>query len=497
MSQTYHNYRQQIGEYGLVKEIKHPLTFVEGLPGAAIGELIIFESGGRGQVTALENDLVEIMILTPERLTPGTEVTRTGQQLEVSLGPQLRGTAINPLGQSLFDGSPLSGEVHESRPIDIEPPHINSRAPISQPFITGTSVIDLLLPLARGQREAVIGDPTTGKNSFLLTTLRSHAEHGIVVYAAIGKPWSDIKKVYNFIEQYTNQENVILLGTSAEDMISLTVLAPFAAMTIAEYWRDQGENVLLVLDDLSTHARFYREMGLLARRFPGRESYPGDMFHTHARLLERAGNFTHPEKGEVSITCLAVGETVRGELTSYIVSNLISIADGHLLFDEEIFSQGRRPSINIPLSVSRVGGHTQSAMVRELHRKLLLLLDRHQKAQSFTHFGAELNQDLQRVLEAGDRLYEFLSQSLFLAVPYPVQVVFVAMIWLGWINGYVGQVASWRQCLSDAYEENPEVRQLLDQLMQAKDLPVFAEQMKSAFHKLMTICQPAEISLPK
>ncbi len=488
----YQQYRKESSEYGVLAELKHPLAFVRGLPEVAVGEVVVFENGITGQVTALQAEFVEVLVLSSGRLVPGTEVVRTNTQLSVKVGQYLQGAAINPLGQSLFPDNPVVvSDDATDRVTDINPPHISHRTAIKTPFLTGTSVTDLLLPLGRGQRQAVLGDPTTGKNSFLLTTVKAHATHGKVVYAMIGKPWNDIRKVYNFIAESPNKDNITLVATSAEDIISLICQTPFTAMTIAEYWRDQGEDVVIIFDDLSTHARFYREVGLLARHFPARESYPGDIFHLHARLLERGGNFIHPDKGESSITCLPVGETVRGELTGYIVSNLIGITDGHLLFDETIFSQGRRPAIDVSLSVTRVGGHTQSPLIRALHRKLVVLMNKHEEAQGYTHFGAELPEAMQRILDAGDCLLEFLSQPLFFTVPYSVQVVFSAMIWMGWMNQHKTEIPAWRNNLSAAYNQDGN-KQILDALLEPKSLDEFVQKLAASREHLLGLCQASK-----
>lgn len=496
---SFSEYRQATGEYGVVEELRHPLALVRGLPGATAGEVVVFESENFGQVTALHHEQVEIMVLTKKKISPGEKVARTGQLLSIKIHDELLGHAIDPLGQSLFPDRPLSLQsAGEERLIDIAPPHINTRVNIKRPLTTGTSIIDLILTLGKGQREAVLGDPTTGKNSFLLTTTYAHAqEGGIVIYAAIGKPWNDIKKVYNFIDQKMNNKNVLLVATSAEDIPSLIILTPFTAMTLAEYWRDAGKDVLVIMDDLSTHARFYREISLLAHRFPARESYPGDMFYLHARLLERAGNFSHATQKESSITCLPVAETVRGDVTGYIASNLISITDGHLLFDEAVFSQGRRPAINIPLSVTRVGGHTRNQLMRELHRKLIALLAKHEEAQKFTHFGAELHESMQRVLDAGDRLNDFLSQPLFATIPNQVQIIMAGLIWLGWLNNLKpSEVAAYRSNLITAYQKNLAGKKLINKLATAPDLDTFVAQARERKNEIITLCQPTAISTP-
>lgn len=486
-------------EYGVVEELRYPLAFVRGLPNVSLGEMVVFEGDGRGQVMSLKEEYVEVMMFSQERIIPGTHVRVEKGQMSITISEALRGKAISPLGTSLFSGEEI---VHdeaskEVRPVDATPPHISSRCAIKTPIITGTAAIDLLLTLGKGQREAVLGDPTTGKASFLLTTVRAQSKDTIVIYAMIGKPWNDIKRVYNFIEQYTNKENVVLIGTGADEVSSLTYLTPLAAMTLAEYWRDKGKHTLVVMDDMTTHAKFYREMALLARRFPARESYPGDIFHLHARLMERAGNFKHGETGEASISCLPVVETVREDMSNYIVSNLISITDGHLLFDEEIFSRGRRPAINIPLSVTRVGGNTRTKLQRELHRKLTILLTKHEEAQNYTHFGAVLHEDMQRILEAGDRFLEFLSQPLFLTVPSAVQVVVASMIWMGWLNGKEGQVNTCRKALSEAYEKDPQIKTLCDTLFAAEDLDSLSELLKQHRQEIETVCQQSEESTKK
>lgn len=489
---NFQHYRNSIGEYGILEEIRYPLANIRGLPGASLGELVMFPSGSVGQVHALNGEIVETLLLTRERLTPGAEAARTAATLSIPCGDHLRGATIDPLGEPLSGSSFSKSKNAEERTIDITPPHITARAKITRPLRTGTSVVDLLLPLGQGQREAIIGNLTTGKTSFLLTTVRMHSRKNIVVYGAIGKPSHEIKRVNTFIDQYANRENTILIGTSAQEAIGLTYLVPFAAMTIAEYWRDQGHNVLVILDDMSTHATFCREIGLLARQLPARQSYPGDIFHTHARIMERAGNFFHETAGETSITCLPVAETVQGDISNYIVSNLIAITDGHLLFDDDTFAQGRRPAINIPLSVTRVGGHTQTPMTRALTNKLVVLLNRHQQAQRYTHFGAELQEDIQRIIDAGDRLLELLSQPLFREVPYPAQIVMAGIIWLGWLNQYRGRIWEFRDALSEAYEANETTKDLFKTIAGSETIEAFERLLREQRENILTLCRISE-----
>jgi F-type H+/Na+-transporting ATPase subunit alpha len=486
------------GEYGVVGEMRESLVLASGLPGASIDEVVVFSENQVGYVFSLAREMVEIVVLSDEPVQLGSKVARTGRRLSIPVSEGLRGGIIDPLGRPLLTPTVAGAFSSEERPLDADPPHIGQRRKITRHLPTGMSLVDLMLPLGYGQRQVVLGDQKTGKTSLLMLALQLFAARGVVVYAAIGKPLSVLAQDRSLIEQMEGRENVVMIASSAADMPSLIVLTPLAAMTVAEYFRDLGRDVMLVLDDLSTHARFYREIALLGRRFPGRESYPGDMFHLHARLLERAGNFVRAGDKEVSITCLPVAETVSSDLTGYIVSNLISITDGHFLFDSKLFNQGQRPAINTRLSVTRVGRQTQDEVGKQLHEKLGRLLDHHQKATQHAHFGAELNEEMAAALDAGNKLLAFFAQPTYLAVPRSVQVVLATVIWQGWLTGQPDEVAGqWRDRLVQQHDSAESVRAMLDNIVKTKDLNQLIERLHKQRETLTTLCQSEKISTKK
>lgn len=498
------DYLASSGEYGVVRQIRHPLVLVDGLPGATLDEVVYFENDQPGRIIALHPNRVDIALLSNHPVVPGARVARTGAPLAMQLDGSQRGQVINPLGQSLINRTSTTAERTarlratrgQARPIYQPVPRLADRAPIARPFVTGSSVVDLLVPQAAGQRSAVFGDQKTGKTSFLLATARAHAEQGIVIYAVIGRPWSDLKRVYDFAQSTTTtQTNVIIVATSADDVPSLITLTPHAAMTAAEYWRDAGNDVLLILHDLSTHAEFHREIALVAGQFPGRESYPGDIFHEHARLLERAGNFRVQNHGEHAITCLAAAETVDEDIGSYIVSNLISITDGHLLFDRANYSQGRRPAVRPAASVTRVGTKVQSPLLKELHLLLIEFLAAYRRAESFSHFGAELSGPAVQAATRGRRLIELFAQAKYNFMPLSVQIMLATMIWQGWFDDQPpAAVSRVRDNLIAHYHGSRAVRQKCEQLIEHAPLASFIAALNQEQSWLMQLCQAATIS---
>src|SRR5260221_2928839 len=330
---------QKNGEYGIVYQVSHPIVFIEGLPMVKMHEVILFETGQKGEVFSITRGKVEARIFSHEPVTVGTKVASTDQLLSIPVGKELLGHVINPLGEPLDPSIPFT-MPKEMRDLDAKPVGISGRQKITKPLTTGISLIDLMVPLGMGQRELIIGDRKTGKTSLLMTTIKKQAYEGVVaIYAAIAKKKSDIKKLQEFFVQEKIMSNMIIVATSSYDSPSLIYQTPYAGMAIAEYFRELGIPTLLILDDFSTHAKFYRELSLLARRFPGRDSYPVDIFYTHSLLLDRAGNFKHPKVGEVSITCLPVVEIVEGDFTGYISTNVMGITDGHIYLDSNIYYQ--------------------------------------------------------------------------------------------------------------------------------------------------------------
>ncbi|HVF69184.1 MAG TPA: hypothetical protein VNA13_01320 [Xanthomonadales bacterium] len=428
MDTQFNQFLEKTGEYGIAYQVSHPIVFIEGLPSVKIQEIIMFESGQKAEVFAINRGKIEARTFSHEPIQVGTKVTRTDELLSIPVGRELLGHTINPLGE-LLDPSISFTKPKETRGLDAKPIGISGRQKITKHLATGISLIDLLVPLGVGQRELVIGDRKTGKTAVLMTTLKNQVFEGtIAIYAAIAKRKSDIKRLQQFLEQEKIADNVIIVATNSYDSPSLIYQTPYAAMAIAEYFRDLGENTLLILDDLSTHAKFYRELSLLARRFPGRDSYPGDIFYIHSKLLERAGNFKHPEKGEVAITCLPVIEIVEGDFTGYVSTNVMGITDGHIYLDSNIYYQGMRPAVNIPLSVTRVGRQTLSKLSREINKNLTAFLAQYDKLQNLSHFGQELTDDVKKKLRSGDMINKFFNQPYQMTVPVPVQLIVLSMI---------------------------------------------------------------------
>jgi len=427
----YQKYLKKTGVYGKVKEMRHPLVTIEGLPEVRPNETIIFEQGQKGQVLDIDEDQVHALLFSNAPLPIHTKVTRTAQPISIPLAPQLLGSMINPLGV-LLGHTQEAIEEKERRPLFIPAPGIDARVKIDQAFLSGVLKVDLLLPLGKGQRELILGDVKTGKTSLVLSILETQVKQAntLTVYAAIGKRNSEINQLSTYLKTNNILQNTVVVASSASDSPSIIYLTPYAAMTIAEYFKDLGNDVVLILDDLSTHAQSYREISLLSRRFPGRESYPGDIFYAHASLLERAGNFKHPKKKSAAITCLPIASTVEGDITGYISTNLMGMTDGHILFDVDIYNKGQRPAINIPLSVTRVGRQTQSDFLRAINVEILSTLSQYTKLQNIAHLGSELSADSKRTLEKGKALNVILQQEKEI-IPRDIQIILFGLVWLG------------------------------------------------------------------
>jgi F-type H+-transporting ATPase subunit alpha len=413
-----------------VKQLKYPLVAIKGLPGAHPYETLIFEEGQIGQVFDMDGDYVNALVYSGQNISLGAKVTRTNEPLTIPVGEAVLGTTIDALGRPLRMGQTFSTRI-DRREVFTDTLGIDSRVTITKPFLTGLTKVDLLIPLGKGQRELLLGDAKTGKTTFLLNTLvhQIREEKNIGVYIAIGKKRSEIRFLEEFFVREKIADRIVIVATTASDNASMIYLAPYAGMTIAEYFRDKGRNVLVVMDDLTTHAQRYREIALLSKRFPGRESYPGDIFYAHASLMERAGNFKFAGTGEVSITLLPIASTVEGDITGYISTNIISMTDGHIFFDTEIYNKGERPAINIPLSVTRVGRKTQTPLVRQVNREILSLLSQFRTLSQIAHLDAELSFESKEILAKGKSLMGMLNQESGI-IPYDIQIVLFGIVWL-------------------------------------------------------------------
>ena len=481
---------QKTGEYGVVSQVNHPIAFIDGLPNVKTHEVVLFESGQRGEIFTINRGKVEARVFSHEPVRVGTKVARTDQLLSIAVGPELFGMTINPLGE------PLDPTIEFKRPttirdIDADPIGISGRQKITVQLATGIPLIDLLVPLGRGQRELIIGDRKTGKTSILMTTIKKQAGEAVIcIYAAIAKKKSDIKKLQEFFVQEKIMDKVIIVATSSYDSPSLIYQTPYAAMAIAEYFRDMGQHTLLILDDLSTHAKFYRELSLLAKRFPGRDSYPGDIFYVHSKLLERAGNFKHPTAGEASITCLPVVEIVEGDLTGYVSTNIMGITDGHIYFDSNIYYEGMRPAVNIPLSVTRVGRQTLDKLSREINKELTAFLSEYDKMQNLSHFGQELTADVKKSIRLGEMIFVFFNQPYQTTVPLTVQNLIISMILQDLIANKVMLERVIKKLIEAYFHVGPQ--KLLFDINNTNDLKTFHQNVMNNKVKVLALCEEDE-----
>jgi F-type H+-transporting ATPase subunit alpha len=424
----FQKYIKETNEYGIVEKIAMPTVQVAGLPGAKIEEEVIFETGEKGYVSELNRDSINVILLSKTPVTNSIKVARTNQTISFPVGPQMLGQVVDPLGKSLFTSANYK-KPGTRRYIDTKPMPISKRVRINRQLKTSLGIIDTLIPIGMGQRELFLGDRKTGKTSALIPLVKSQAkDNNIIIYACVGKRSTEIKRIKTLLEKEGSLSNTVIVATSSSDAASLIDITPYAAMTLAEYFVENNRNVLIIFDDLTTHAATYREIALASKRFPGRESYPGDIFYKHAKLLERAGNFKI-NNNEYSLTALPVAETVDSDLSSYIISNLIGITDGHILFDQSLFNKGFRPSVDIFLSVTRVGKQTQPEMLREVNRELTKFLKDYQKAQEVSHFGAEVSTQSQNILDIGSKMYKFFNYNQKYPVDYKTELTYILLIW--------------------------------------------------------------------
>lgn len=454
-------YLNDTGEIGYVTKVVHSIVYVEGLPGVHTSEVILFKDGGQGLVLSLAEEYIEVLLLGQFPVRVGDEVTRINQLLQVPMSMELLGGEINPLGVGL-NGQAVVSKPVEYRLVDSEPISIQGRVEVKQPFETGVKIVDLVLPLGKGQRELVVGDRKTGKTLFLMQAMLSQALAGnICIYGAIGKRSDEVSDILAFINRNNIKKNTVVVATGSADPAGLIYLTPYTAMTVAEYFRDQGKDTLVILDDMTAHASYYRQITLLARRFPGRSSYPGDIFYLHAKLMERAGSFT-----KASITCLPVAESAMGDISGYIQTNLMSMTDGHLFFDIDRYNRGIRPAVNPFLSVTRVGLQAQSPLVRDLNRQLSSFLVHMEDIREFMHFGAEVSDSLKKTLNLGQRIEEFLVQPELSIVPVNAAIFLIAAIWGGLAKDTDKEdLRAQYNKIFQKYSEDTEFRQFVDSMV--------------------------------
>jgi F-type H+-transporting ATPase subunit alpha len=414
--------RVRFSDVGTVQHIGNGIATVSGLPNVSIDEIVTFPTGVEGMALNLEQKRVDLIMLGSEKdIRGGDLVQATGERLQVPVGAALLGRVVNPLGDPLGRDEPI--EASEYRYLSKSAPGVIERSPVNEPLFTGTKTIDTLFPIGRGQRELILGDRQTGKTTLAIDAILSQKENDVrCIYVAIGQKKSSALSVIATLHQHEMLEQTVVVMSGPDDQPALRYLAPYTGITMAEYFLDQGLDVLVIFDDLSKHADAYRELSLLLRRPPGREAYPGDIFYLHSRLLERACKRS-TESGGGSITALPIAATQDGNISAYIPTNLISITDGQIMLDANRFNEGQKPAIDIGRSVSRVGGTAQKPAMRELVSNFKLELSQFQEVEHFTRFGTEVDDATMRQIEKGKRILAVLKQKPHQPLSFPQMVV--------------------------------------------------------------------------
>ena len=420
------NYESKIAvdEVGTVITLGDGIARVYGLDKVMAGELLSFPRGVAGIAMNLEEDQVGVVILGEyTEIKEGDEVKRTGRIVSVPVGDALIGRVVNSLGQPIDDKGPISTD--KFIPLERLAPGVIARQPVREPMATGLKAIDSMIPIGRGQRELIIGDRQTGKTAVALDTIiNSKGNNLICIYNAIGQKRSSIAQVVKILEDAGAMEYTIVVAASASEPAPMQYISPYAACAMGEFFRDSGRHALCIYDDLSKHAASYREISLLLRRPPGREAYPGDVFYLHSRLLERAAKLSD-QNGGGSLTALPVIETQAGDVSAYIPTNVISITDGQIYLETDLFNQGVRPAVNVGLSVSRVGGSAQIKAMRQVAGTLKLELAQYRELAAFAQFGSDLDKATQQQLNRGKRLVELLKQGQFSPLPFSKQILII------------------------------------------------------------------------
>ncbi|HEY2108070.1 MAG TPA: F0F1 ATP synthase subunit alpha [Candidatus Binataceae bacterium] len=407
--------------FGRVENVGDGIAWLSGLPETRLDEILVFAGGIRGMAVDLSADRVGCFLLgRGVEVAAGSRVRGTGTVVRVPIGEALLGRTVDPLGNPMDDGAAIEAERMD--PIDRPAPGIIDRDLVTQPLYTGLMVIDAMFPIGRGQRELIIGDRSTGKSAIGVDTIINQRRSDVIsVYVAVGQRSSAVRQAIDAVRTYGAMQRCIFVVAHADAAPGLQWLAPYAGMTIAEYFRDRGGHALVVIDDLTKHAAVHRELALLLRQAPGREAYPGDIFHIHARLLERAAKLSE-QLGGGSLTALPIAQTQSGNLSAYIPTNLISITDGQICLDSKLFYAGHHPAVDVGKSVSRVGGKTQVGAMRTLAEPLRLAYAQFLELELFARFGTMMDERTRRAIEHGQRLRVMLRQVQYSPRPMEIQV---------------------------------------------------------------------------
>ncbi len=457
-----------IQEVGTVVQVGDGVARIQGLENAVASEMLELPHGVMGLVLNLEEDSVGVVLMGEDTLIKeGDQVKRTGKVIQVPVGEALVGRVINPLGVPLDDKGSL--DTIEFRPVEFKAPGVIGRQPVKEPLQTGIKAIDSMIPIGRGQRELIIGDRGTGKTAIALDTIINQKGQDVIcIYVAVGQKASTVAGLVARLEEHGAMDYTIVIMASASTSAPMRYIAPYAGAAMGEYFTYSGRHALCIYDDLTKHADAYRQMSLLLRRPPGREAFPGDIFYLHSRLLERACKLSDKEGGG-SLTALPVIETQAGDVSGYIPTNVISITDGQIFLESDLFYSGIRPAINVGISVSRVGGNAQIKAMKKVTGSLRLDLSQFRELEAFAKFGSELDQDTQRAIARGERLVEALNQPQFMPWPVQEQVMIIFAATQGYLDDIpVAQVSRFNDLLRDYLSNHhPEIGELI---AQTKDL---------------------------
>ena len=468
-------------EIGYVIQVGDGIAKVHGLDKCRSNELLRFEGGAVGMALNLETDYVSVVMLGSEAdVKEGSIVRRTGDVLSVPVGEKLIGRVVDALGNPIDGKGPV--ECAETRPIEHKAPGIIERKSVSVPLQTGIKAIDSMIPIGRGQRELIIGDRQTGKTTIATDTiLNQKGKDVICIYVAIGQKRSTVSQIVSTFEMNGAMDYTIVVSATASEQAPMQYIAPYSGCTMGEYFMDQGKDVLIVYDDLSKHAVAYRAISLLIRRPPGREAYPGDVFYLHSRLLERAARLS-PEHGGGSLTALPIIETQAGDVSAYIPTNVISITDGQIFLETELFNSGVMPAVNPGISVSRVGGSAQIKAMKKVAGSLKLLYSQYRELQSFAQFGSDLDADTKARLAQGQRIVEILKQKNGEPVEVAHQVCIIYAVTKGYLDEVeVSDVADYEARLHRHLDDrHPEI------LASIRDTKTLTPENEEALKQLLT-----------
>ena len=481
-----------VDEVGTVISLGDGIARIYGLDKVMAGELIDFGHGVTGIAMNLEEDQVGSVLMGDyTEIKEGGEVRRTGRIMAVPVGDAMVGRVVNSLGEPIDDKGPIT--TKESIHVERIAPGVIDRQPVREPMATGLKAIDSMIPIGRGQRELIIGDRQTGKTAVALDTIINNKGNNLIcIYCAIGQKRSSIANVVKTLTDYGAMDYTIVVAASASEPAPMQYIAPYAACAMGEYFRDSKRHALVIYDDLSKHAASYREISLLLRRPPGREAYPGDVFYLHSRLLERASKLSD-KMGGGSLTALPIIETQAGDVSAYIPTNVISITDGQIFLETDLFNSGVRPAVNVGISVSRVGGSAQIKAMRQVAGSMKLDLAQYRELAAFAQFGSDLDKATQHQLNRGQRLTELLKQPQFSPLPFSKQIL---AIYAG-TNGYLDdlQVSQVREFEDALYKyvdtANPG---LLNEIMQKKTLD---DKMKAEMDRLIKEAKQQFVSTRK